>query len=925
MNKLVFILLFFVTALASAQNGTIAGTIIDKDYNDEPVAFASIQVKGTSKGAQSDMDGKFTISISPGTYTLIVTFVGMQTVETPVTVVAGNKTDLTIPMTAEAAALDDIVITVQISREKEEVLLKEQQQAVEIKQEIGAQEMSRKGAGDVAAAVSKTTGVSKQEGSSDVYVRGLGDRYNFTSLNGLPLPSNNPFYKNIELGIFSTDIVQSVSIDKVMNVESYAEFAGANIDIVTKNYNGKGMFEVTVGSKYNSAAMGEDNFRLQDGPGRTGFYDTDIPSNPLGSYNFPTSWNPQSTNTPLGLSFGIRAGKRFSVGEDGKLGVFANISHDNSFRYINGAFKSSVTKQGFANKDFEYEDFSYGTNTTGILNMGYQINSANNITYNFLLINDTSQNHRESLGREVDVADENAFIRRSNFDRTTLLINQLLGSHDLSDRLDLKWGLAYNIVNNDTPDRMKNYLQPASEGSSDFIFNNDVSATNHRFFQEIEDNEIAANASLEYKIGGKEDEYGDMQYKGKLFGGYSARMRTVDFQATQFNFRIINNRIVDPNNLDNYFNQANFASGDYSISTFNGGIQSPNALVPQTYNGDQTIHAGFIGASYQLTEKLFLKGGLRAEYIDQALEYNTILLPNGETNFDTFQILPSLVAKYALNEKQNLRFGASKTYTLPQFRERAPFPIEDENENIEFGNPDLSISTDYNLDVKWEIFPKDDEVIAVTGFGKLIQDPINKLVVASSTNDFSYVNSGESAYAVGLELEARKNIFKREISGEENDLEEKLSFGANVSYLYTVQDFDEEKIREETDLNVEFTNEEGQLTGASPILVNGDISYLREFDNDKSVLATLSYNYYSERLYAIGTNNDLGNQFDEAVGTLDFILKTNLSKKFGISLSAKNLTNPTVSRFQEDTAIGDVNVLEFQRGIDVNLGLTFKF
>ncbi|MBF4985922.1 carboxypeptidase-like regulatory domain-containing protein, partial [Nonlabens mediterrranea] len=164
MNKLVFILLFFVTALASAQNGTIAGTIIDKDYNDEPVAFASIQVKGTSKGAQSDMDGKFTISISPGTYTLIVTFVGMQTVETPVTVVAGNKTDLTIPMTAEAAALDDIVITVQISREKEEVLLKEQQQAVEIKQEIGAQEMSRKGAGDVAAAVSKTTGVSKQEG-----------------------------------------------------------------------------------------------------------------------------------------------------------------------------------------------------------------------------------------------------------------------------------------------------------------------------------------------------------------------------------------------------------------------------------------------------------------------------------------------------------------------------------------------------------------------------------------------------------------------------------------------------------------------------------------------------------------------------------------------------------------------------------------
>ena len=106
-----------------------------------------------------------------------------------------------------------------------------------------------------------------------------------------------------------------------------------------------------------------------------------------------------------------------------------------------------------------------------------------------------------------------------------------------------------------------------------------------------------------------------------------------------------------------------------------------------------------------------------------------------------------LNAKYEVNEKQNLKLAASKTYTLPQFKERAPFQFEDVNQ-VYFGNPFLYNSTDYNVDVKWEYFPKNGEVISLTGFGKLIQNPINEVTVASATNDISWSASLELHFFV---------------------------------------------------------------------------------------------------------------------------------------------------------------------------------
>src|SRR5690606_38647419 len=126
-------------------------------------------------------------------------------------------------------------------------------------------------------------------------------------------------------------------------------------------------------------------------------------------------------------------------------------------------------------------------------------------------------------------------------------------------------------------------------------------------------------------------------------------------------------------------------------------------------------------------------------------------------------------------------------------------------------------------------------------------------------------------------FEAKKNLFK--FSSEDDDFEEKLSVGFNASYMHTNQDFDRNKVASENSLTVNFTNNEGKLSGASDLLLNGDLSYLKEYGKDKMLLATVSYSYFSDRIFAIATNGR-GALVDKAVSTLDFVLKTNFNKHF---------------------------------------------
>ena len=162
MKKNILLILLFTSIFSFAQNtGSIVGKLTDKEYNDEPLAFANVLIKGTIKGTTSDIDGLYGFdNLTPGSFTLIFSFVGYETHEIKVQVLAGKVTEVNVPMGASAASLDEIVITTTTKRESETALLLEQKDAVEIKQAIGAEELSRKGVSDAAGAVAKISGIS---------------------------------------------------------------------------------------------------------------------------------------------------------------------------------------------------------------------------------------------------------------------------------------------------------------------------------------------------------------------------------------------------------------------------------------------------------------------------------------------------------------------------------------------------------------------------------------------------------------------------------------------------------------------------------------------------------------------------------------------------------------------------------------------
>ena len=908
----------FICTISVAQNkGTISGVLTDKEMNNQSLPFANVLIKGTNISANTDIDGKYSISVNPGSYTLIFSFLGYQTIEAPVTVKANETVTINKTLTSgEGYALKDVVVqSSSVNRQKESALLLEQKNAVDIKQSIGAQELSRKGVSDVAGAVTKTTGITKQEGTGNIFVRGLGDRYNSTTMNGLPIPSNDPEKKNIALDIFSTDIVEYVSIDKVYSSKLYGDFAGGNVDIVSKDYKGNGFFKIEMGSNVNTNALGEDDFKLQRGINSFGFDNPSIPNSPLTQYNYNTLQ--MDGKAPFAGSIGLSGGKSFNVGDQGKLSFFATANFGNEYTSIkNGSAKGSVNGAGVVNKDFSsYTDMSYQTNSTGLFNVGYKINSANKINFNTLYINTSTQSKEEYYGYIVDIANNgNGLIRRFNYEKNSLWINQLLGDHKLTDRSKLNWGVSYNIIDGSMPDRVQNTFRNESTG---YVLSTISRPENNRYFQKLKEDELAANASVDYKF----NKDSDSEFKGKFTLGATGRIKNRNFEATQFNFQSndgYRNFIVDPNNLDLFYNQQNLDNGYFNISTFRGNSQISNALDPQTYDGKQTIFGGFVNTEYKFNPKLTAVLGLRLESVVQDVDWDTQLGDIGSDKLDKLAFLPSLTMKYELNEKQNLRLGFSKTYTLPQFKERALFVYE-EVLQVKVGNPYLYESDDYNLDIKWEMFPKSDELISFTAFGKYILNPMNEVTIASSSNDISYINTGDYGYVAGGEVEYRKQIFS---FGETNA--KKLTAGINASYLYSNQELNSEKVNNETDYQVDFTNTKSQFTGASDLLLNADLSYLTEWsNNEKSLNTTVAYSYFSDRINAIGTNGR-GDLVDKAFGSLDFIAKTKLNKNLGLDFVVKNILDPKINRVQENSS-GDINVLSYKKGLGMSFKLNYTF
>ncbi len=909
MKKLFFIFILFLSAFATAQSGKVSGLITDKDFDNESVAFASIQLKGTSLGAQSDMDGYYSIVAPAGTYTLVVTFVGMQTVEiTDVKIVSGSITKVDVPMTAEAATLGTIEIIATKSRESQEALIQEKKNSVTIVQSIGAEELSQKGVSDAEGAVTKVSGISKQAGVKNVFVRGLGDRYNSTTLNGLPLPSDDPEYKNISLDFFGSDLLESVDINKVFTSGITGDNAGANINIDLKGLKGRSALEVGLSSGVNTQTIGED-FKGIDGEGFFGFSDADLPVNNLRLYSFENQLAPNVSSTSPNVGFSIAGGKRIDIG-DNYLNVYGLLTFDNGYKFAERQVQNT-TSNGTLYFDVEGEKYDYETSQIAMADLDYRFGK-NNIEFISSYIHKNSQSFQEYEGvNNPEQEGDRVFVRRQQTNNNNLYVNQLLSHFELSDRIDLDVKASFNAIRGSEPDR-RSFEYLLRDGF--YSPNIDSGGNNQRYFSEVQENDYNGIANLKYNFNTSEED------ERAHYITLGAEYRTTHhvFKATTFNHTFDTRIAVDINDTDAIYNQQSINAGNFRLETGRGSALNPNAFDPFYYIGDKTTIAGQVNYVKAFSDKFLINVGGRFENIDQEVEFNTNIARSSIDGVSTIKesfFLPSLGMKFNINEDNIIRLGASQTYMLPRFKEIAPFRYDGVQFSIQ-GNPDLEFSDIYNFDLAYEYYPTKGELISITGFYKNISNPVSRVEIPSAGSTLTYLNVGDNATVLGAEFEIRKNLFVREMpdTGLEIDRESKLAAGFNASYIYSKQDLE--------DPLAQFSEDSTELQGAAPILLNFDVNY-NTFIGKSNVNAAVVFNYFSERVFSVGTRG-FENIKEVGVPTLDLIGSIGVGKNGKFSLKAKNLLNPDI-KLERDGSDNNVVLSNYKRGVDISLGYSYKF
>ena len=823
--------------------------------------------------------------------------------------------------TRKEKEIEQVIINGVSKKGTEAHLMSTQRKSAEIIERVGSAQLSKQGVSDVAVAVTKATGAQKQEGTGEVFIRGLGDRNNATTLNGLPIPSNDPLFKNIDLSIIKADMIDFVGLEKVYHPRLWGDMSGANVDISSKVYVGKPYFKINFGSSINFNAIKKNHFYLQNGPHYFGFKEISKPKNAsilaLG-FPFTTSWKNKEINTPINTSLNFDFGRSFNMGQEGKLSIFGYGAFENDYSYVNGLFGGSFSSQGNALKIYDNaEEFKYQTNTTGLLNVHYKINTNHNFNYTSNYIHTTEQKLGQYAGYNRDYYDNDPLqeqfitqMRRATYRINDLFINQLRGEHQISNTFKLNWNVGLNRLDSRRPDRQQNVSVYDKKSTTNFFASSNPGA-NNRYYDSLIENDFVGNINAEYQL----------NENFKFYFGYNGRLKNSDFRATQYNFRVKasqGNYFVDANNYDSFFNLSNYQTGAYfDVVTFRGDIQynPQTALIPQFFSSEIMNNAGYINFDYKMNEKLSGQVGVRFDQLEQQMKYNTALLSNGgeiEKNYQ--KILPSLNIKYSINDQQNLRLAASKTYTTPLLLEMAPFEYEDVDESS-IGNATLYPQDNYNLDLKWEWFPTKNEVISLTAFGKYIQNPIARITIASSSNTVSFANVGDKGKVYGAELEIRKDIFNSENS--------RFYTFFNATYLNTQQDLDSQKLsNENTYVSGNFIKNKDKMQGASDFLVNANLGWEKKW-NHHSFDLVIAYSYISDNIYSLGFEGR-GNMVDKSIHTLDTVAKLKLNNGIGLSISAKNLLNPTYERIQANE-LGDLTTRAFKKGINTGVGISYEF
>lgn len=935
---------------------TIRGEVKDIKTG-EPVYDATIKVDGVGK-AKTDFDGAFSLKTTAGEHKLTVTnpSEGYIDEDVLVEVIVGKVLNVVIEIGKDKSVqkFEDIKVIVVKTTGPPTTLEgsdKRRMEETSTSDEMPKETIRNSGVTNAADAVQMVPAASVEDGKN-VYIRGLGDRYTKTILNGMDIPGLDPDRNSVQMDIFPAVMIDNITVYKTFTPNLTGDFTGGLVNIQTKDFPGRKTLYAKLGLGYNVNATFNPDFIAYEG-GALDFLGFDdgtrgLPVNPNTEIPHPSQGS--SLTESITRSFGqtMSTQKAFS---------FMNQNH--AFAYgdqINVPMKKDSMKK-----------WSYGYNV--VLNYRTQNNYYDDVEYNEF-IRDTDLNEtklfrdRTSRG-ELSVKDVmwTALLGQSiKFNRnkislvafhtqngtmTTALLDEvnydsnqaklvkhglqysqrsisnlnLNGTHflDSAGNFKLNWAVSPTLSRISDPDIRSTALEVADWSTPEnpvYLWEESVGAEVRRIFRSLNEMNVSAKVDLENSFKLTEDR------KWKLMYGALNTYKTRSFDVSEYVFRLYGMSNEVPNDPNWFFQPENI----YTTSTGQGTYATGQQEKANIYDATQNITAGYLMGEIPVTAAFNITAGARVEknvnrYTGQSnnAEFDpTAPRYNNEVVLDALNVLPSLNLVYKIRKEKdslkaekstNFRGAYTQTVARPSFREISISQIYDPIQGRRYlGNIDLKQTLIHNADLRWEHFFGRTELISASAFYKKFINPIEIVANVAAPNELKPVNAGE-ANVYGAEIELRKAI------GFVNAPEKSLIFGTNFTYVVSQIDMTKVDVTVGDSVISEFevrkanarVGEEVQqfrpMYGQSPYIVNAYVTFKHDSLN---LMFNLTYNVQGKKLAVIGVGN-LPDVYEQPFHSLNLKVSKGFGKihkgedapRWQASFRAQNLLNNAKRRFYE--------------------------
>lgn len=928
-RTLLLCLLVLPALITRAQTGNIKFTGRIVDENNKAVTGASVTVLNSSKGTVSDVDGRFILSLPAGKYEITITALGYATKQiTDVEIKPAGTQELEVVLQQQVDKLQNVTVTATSARkETTNSLILFQKNTNAVAQVISAEAIRRSPDKNTGEALKRVTGLSVQDGRY-LIVRGLSDRYNQATLNGVLLSSTEPDRKTFSFDIFPSAVIENIIVNKTFIPEYSAEWAGGLVQINTRDIPAKGFLNVQVGTNFNTNTVGKDFYTYKGGgldwlgiddgaralpngfPLKNQFAGlNDAQKTEYGKKVAAESWGAQKRTgffNTIGQSFQVNGGFNAPVFRNKSLaGAFAltynrsprNLEYDNRFFTINNTQ---------ADPTFNYYNNRYSQDVLwgAMANFALKLNQNHKLSFKNIININTANYATLRTGRDYDFGAEGTRIKayELGFRNNTFFNTQLNGEHNIpSLRSRFNWFGSFTILDQYIPDQRRlqyNQVGTAENDPYHALLSNTLSQKSGSLFYSNLNDYI-------YNAGG------DITTSFKLFNqkqsikvGYNFQVKDRLYNARPFAVYLPSDNPTllaqDPSVI---FSAANFGT---AASQFHF---DENPGIYFRYLANTILNAGYLQLDNNFTDWLRVVWGVRYEHYDQLVGSTRKSDPRyNYTKRGDF--LPAVNATFKLNSKTNLRASASQTLVRPEFRELTGLAFYDfEVGATIIGNPNLVRTKITNFDLRYEIYPRAGELFTLGAFYKDFKNPIelafNQTGVGSST--FNYIdNNGTSAKTYGAEFEFRKKLdFARALR--------RFTVFGNFSYIYNRVKFENKSL-------------DRPMQGQSPYLINAGLQYDIE---EAGLNTTVLFNQVGRRILYVG-NDQLPPVWEAPRPLLDVqVAKKIIKGKGELKLNVSDIFNQR-ARFYHDLdgnkkySTGK-DALALSRKYGTNVSLTFSY